>query len=373
MQTLLIKICLRCAPVCVLALIPQLLQSQPLAQSSVRADAMGGAFLAVSNDANALQFSPAGLLNNKETWFFDASHHLLFAGIDGLSMSQLGLALNVSNRRKGQQMLAPRFVDVSATVLASPAPVREPDTLVQRYSFGLHAQAQNFPGYNQNALRATAAYGLWPRRNAAHMTQYNDTTWQAPFRAAVGLSGRWLMIGLNREYLEDRSAAAVNEPIEADVVENFLRNNEVGTRDWALDAGVTYFFNAKLHAAFSIMNLKQPNLAAKLAEGGKSKDGLFARYYRVGVAYRMFARLLAALDVEKNHQTRGWYEDYNVYVGAEYEVTSFLAARGGFNRNWWALGASYTFLEHFRLHGAWQHDLHGVNFNNLRFAFSFIR
>lgn len=373
MRNFLIKSFFRSALLCVLGFMPQMLQGQPLAQTGVRVDAMGGAFLAVSNDANALQFSPAGLLNSKEKWFAEAGYHRMFVGIDGLGMTQLGLAHNISTRRKGRQALAPRFVDANAMVLAAPSPMREQDTLVQRYSFGMHAQVQNFPGYNQNDVRGTVAYGFWPRMDDAHMTQYDDTTRQAPFRASLGLTGRLLWVGLNRDFLEDRTAAAVNDPGEADVVTNFLANNSAAARDWALDASVTYFFSRKLQAAASVLNLKQPNLAAKLTESGKASEGVFARRYRLGVAYRLFAHWLAAVDVEKNPQATGWHKDYNVYVGAEFDRFDDITFRGGFNRNWFAFGASYAFMNHFRLHGAWQHDLHGVNFNNLRFAFSFVR
>ncbi|MEK7727465.1 MAG: hypothetical protein AAB354_03575, partial [candidate division KSB1 bacterium] len=335
---------------CALGFLPQILQSQPLTQTGVRVDAMGGAFLAVSNDVNALQFSPAGLLNNKEKWFAEAGHHLMFVGIDGLGLTQLSFARNYSTRRKGQQVLVPRFVDAGATVLAAPGPASAEDTLLQRYSLGFQAQFQNFPGYNQNALRATVAYGFGARLNDAHMMEYDESTRQAPFAFSVGLSARYLWIGLDRAFLEDGSA--VNDPGELSVIKNFLGTNSASSKDWALDASVTYYFSRKLQAAFSVMNLKQPNLAAKLGEGGKSPDGLFARRYRCGVAYRVFERWLAAVDAEKNPQAAGWFDDYNVYVGAEYEGIKYVTLRGGFNRNWIAVGASYAFMKHFRLHGA---------------------
>ncbi|NUO84435.1 hypothetical protein HUU05_30535, partial [candidate division KSB1 bacterium] len=144
-------------------LTPSSLSAQPLVQSGTRVDAMGGAFLAVSNDANALQFSPAGLLNTPAQWLAEVGYHRMFLGIDGLGMTQIGAARNFSHRRKGRQVLVPRFVDASGLVLASPAPSREQDTLTQRISFGAQAQIQSFPGYNQNAVRGTVAYGFFPR------------------------------------------------------------------------------------------------------------------------------------------------------------------------------------------------------------------
>ncbi len=348
--------------------------AQVQSRASVRANGMGGAFAAVSNDVNGLQFSPAGMLNSFDRWQIELSRHQLFTNLPGenLALNSAGGMYNVPKVYPSQDKLRPVLAENSAFVLTSPDVDIAPDTLRHRFSFGAQWLSLLLPGsLTQNTFMLSAGIGLLPQRDE------EITSWQGnpqiPNLISFAVSGRYIRFGYDDAYLRD--AQQVNDPAELAEINSFLDANTVAVNDFAIDASVFFFLSRKLQFAASALNLRQPNLAAKPGEGAaRSSEGLLGRQYRVGLAYRLFENFVAAADVEQN-ETLG---EVNLYAGAEYAWRNKavpIVLRAGVNRNWISGGASLPLekfiRQNFILHGVYQHNLHGDAFTNFRFAIGY--
>jgi hypothetical protein len=369
------------------------LQAQVQSRTGVRADAMGGAFVAVSNDVNALQFSPAGLLNSIQRTQVEFGHHRLFSGLNNgnITLNNLGAVYNISSDwypSDKDKLIPELIVEARPEILASSPRQLVPDTSVyriNRLSFGVQWLGLQFPGRSQNTIMISANIGL----SGLGLLPAGPDTIHDPHKldpnkrrhrsnlVSLGLSARYIRFGYDEDYLLDPNA--VNDAAELTAIENFLATNNIETSDWAIDASLAVYLSPKLQAAVSILNLKQPNLAAKSNDGGKKlKDGQLARRYRAGVAYRLRPNLLAAIDVEKNEKVEALVDDVNIHAGAEYLwqnnfVPMFL--RGGINRNWLAAGLGLQFERILRqdlvFNWVYQYSLHGQGLSNLRFALDY--
>ena len=363
---------------------PTALQSQVQTRTGVRSDAMGGAFVAVSNDVNGLQFSPAGLLNSIRRTQVEFAHHRLFPDLSSgnMTLNSVGFVHNISSLRHSKDKLKPAIILVSssAAILAGPAPpMTAPDTSLHRFSFGLQWQGLQFPGQNQNTLAFSfsaglSGLGLLPK--PGDLMQDGGAIVQRPNRLALGFSARYIRFGYDKNYLLDQSE--VNSSEELDAIRNFIGANKIDASDFAVDASLAVFITRKWQGAISILNLKQPNLAAKSGEAGaKSPDGMLGRRYRVGVAYHAMPNLLVAVDLEKNDQVEAVIGDVNAYGGAEYFWQNGfvpLALRGGVNRNWLAAGFGLQLArirQNLTFNWVYQYSLHGQGLSNFRFALDY--
>lgn len=350
------------------------LQAQVQARSGVRSDAMGGAFVAVSNDVNALHFSPAGLLNAPHRTQLELSHHRLFPALSNdLYLTSVGVIRSLFFKiDTSKSKLRPKLlVESSATVLASP-PLqadKDPDTLLHRLVFGAQWQGLQLPGRtSQNTFTLSASIGLngigllHQRQAAKHE---GEPMARRPNQLALGISARYIHFGYDKSYLLDPNG--VNDQAELDAINQFIANHKINASDFALDASLAVCFSQNFQAAASTLNLKKPNLAAKSAANGqKATDGEFGRRYRIGAAWRALDNLLVAADVE-------WNEDLgsgNVYGGVEY-IYAPLALRSGFNCNWLAAGLGLQIRQPLIFNLVYQHSLYGHDLSNLRFAFDF--
>jgi hypothetical protein len=365
------------------AMSPAALQAQVQTRTGVRSDAMGGAFVAVSNDVNGLQFSPAGLLNSTRRTQVELAHHRLFPDLSGdMTLNSVGFVHNISSVRRSKDKLMPTIILVSsgASVLAGPAPPMAPDTSLHRFSFGLQWLGLQFPGQSQNTLAFSVSVGLsglglLPKPD--DLMQDGGTIVQKPNRLALGLSARYIRFGYDKNYLLDQNE--VNSSDELDAIRNFIGANKIDASDFAVDASLAFFISSKWQGAISILNLKQPNLAAQSGEAGtKSPEGLLGRRYRVGVAYHAMPNLLVAVDLEKNDQVEAVIGDVNAYGGAEYLWQNGfvpMALRGGVNRNWLATGFGLQLeriiRQNLMFNWVYQYSLHGQGLSNFRFALDY--
>ena len=375
----------RCKSAAVL-LIQMLLASsvthaQMQVRSGVRADGMGGAYVAVSTDVNALQFAAAGLLNSFHTWQAQAGFHRLYFGRD-FTYSTVGLVRNFLDTDSSKDKMRPRLFEpiiasADGAVLArpAPAPAQFADTTRVRYTIGGQIYNLSFPGQRQTTALLSVGAGFLPIRDS--LMPNDEFPGHVANRLAVAVTGRYVNSGYDEGYLLD--ANEVNDAGELAGIERFLNANSVDVSAVALDASLALYLSHKLQVGVSILNLLQPNLAAKSKEtGAQVNSGQFARRWRAGVAYRFLPNLITAVDVEKNPDAEALVKDVNVYAGAEYlwhNPYLPLALRSGANGNWISGGLGLHLArvigQNLTINYVYQHSLHEQGFNNSRFALDF--
>ncbi len=348
-------------------------RAQMQTRAGVRAEAMGGAFAAVSNDVSGLQFSPAGLLNSFKRWQLEFGRHRLFANLPGedLALNSAGGMYNISKVYPNKDRLLPVLAS-TAEFVPEAAEIVGADTLQHRFSLGAHWLNLSLPGsLTQNTFMLAAGIGLWPQRSLV-LSDWQGKP-QIPNLISVALTGRYIHFGYNQDYLKD--PAHVNpdrRDAELQAITSFLDRNNISAGDFALDASLFFFYSRQLQFAISVLNLRQPVFASG---AGSSQEGARAgRRYRAGVAFRPAGNLVAALDVEKNDDAPGLWQNINVYAGAEYLFQNRFAPvflRGGGNRNWISAGAGLPVGWNFMINGVYQYNLHGDAFHNYRFAISY--
>lgn len=385
------------AAVLLAAAIP--LRAQVQARDGVRAAGLGGAFLAISDDESALQFSPAGALNSPKRWQIGFSHHRLFTelGSNAITLNQIAFIYN--REQPALTSILRPILEVTFHAPAKPRPdtVRTngiahdgqrplvlPDYRRNKWAIGAGYYGVRLPGQTQHTVLLSAAYGFSLKRKTADQSRPRDldpipsidSKLLVPNQLAIGVTGRYVYFAHDTDFLLDPDE--VNSPQELEAIRNFLQTHDISVGSFALDASVNLYFSHRFQLAAGVLNLVQPNLAASPNDGAsRDPSGRFARRYRVAAAYRPLPNLLTALDIEKNRDADGLIEDYTLFFGAEYHWRNDalpIRLRGGLNHNWLAAGFGIDLSRLYAnlyLNGVYQYSLHGGEFGNFRFGLNY--
>lgn len=295
-----------------------------------RAGALGGAFLAISNDVNALAFNPAGLVYVPQTWMAEFSLQNPFAsGLPfreslrnerPLTASSFGV---VYNRLRRPNQTRPVLVMGDMNFSAPQQTPREPAS-VNAYSLGLAGSIFNSGWLNHIALHASFSKGFFERAEADARTNHF-----AP-RAAFSATAKLFGLQYDAQILQN---AEVNSEEERAAIAAFF--DEHGRDVWSLglDLGFMAELHSRAHFALSWQNLIPPKLALE-------ENVTAPRSLRAGLAVLLHEQRqwLLAIDYEQS----AVFPRQRFYLGMESSVLPSLAqalrVRAGVNRNWLATG-----------------------------------
>ncbi|NUO81219.1 hypothetical protein HUU05_14160 [candidate division KSB1 bacterium] len=293
-----------------------------------RPSAMGGAFLAVSNDVNGLAFNPAGLVYAPQQWLAEFSLQNPFgAGLpfrdrlrnEGvLTASSFGVVYNhLHHPNQTQPMLVFRGDDLPPGL-----PAQAPTS--NRYSVGVAGSFFNSGLMNQFFLGASLSKGFFEKSEASPATNHLSHT------LAVSVTAKLSGMQYDSHIAQN---AEVNSEEERMAIQEFFAQHGHNRFGFGIDLGVMAELHPRVHAALSWTNALRPETAL---QGSASAP----RTLRSGLALLLHERrrLLLALDYEQSHVL----PKRRIYVGAESGLPKLdpnvLRMRLGVNRNWLAAG-----------------------------------
>ncbi len=295
-----------------------------------RSGAMGGAFLAVSNDVNALAFNPAGLVYAPQQWLAEFSLQNPFgSGLPfrdrlrnegALTASSFGV---VYNRLQRPNQTLPMLVFGSADLPAPLETQQEPATS-NLYSVGLAGSFFNSGLMNQLFLAASFSKGFFEK------AEPNAATNHWPHWLALSASVK--IVGLQYDARIAQNAE-VNSEEERAAITAFFAENGRSRFGYGLDLGMMTELHPRVHAALSWTNVIKPELAL---QGSASAP----RRVRAGVALSLHEQRqwLLAMDYEHGEI----FPKQRFYFGTESGVPRIdpkvLRVRLGLNRNWLSTG-----------------------------------
>jgi hypothetical protein len=337
-------------------------QAQVQSRIGVRAEGMGGAFLAVSNDVDALNYSPAGLINSMKNRQVGLAHHLLFNNLAAgeINLTNVSFFYNNFDSIKIKNKVIPVVTLKTSDLVLRTRSDLIPDSSrldLKRTRFSLGAQYAGlyFPGQRQHSVLFSAATGFFLHKNESDAFDPIASSKLVPSKISIGVSARYIYFDYTDAYLRD--PRHVNNDQELNAINDFLDSHDVNTGTLALDISAAGYYSHKLQFAVSVLNLVQPNIAARPNDGsGKPPEGKLARRYRFGAAYRLSQRLLGAVDLEHNSSGDGLIGSWNIYIGAEYEIFDRYFLRSGINGNWLSAGVGLNFGKAFTLNGVYQYN-----------------
>ncbi len=293
-----------------------------------RPGAMGGAFLAVSNDVNGLAFNPAGLVYAPQQWLAEFSLQNPFgSGLpfrdrlrnEGvLTASSFGVVYNrLHHPNQTQPMLVLRGDDLSTGLPAQAA-------TSNHFSVGVAGSFFNSGLMNQLFLSASVSKGFFEKSEADPATNH------LPHTLAVSVTAKLLGLQYDAQIAQN---AEVNSEEERVAIQEFFAEHGRNRFGFGMDLGVMTELHPRVHAALSWTNALRPELAL---QGSASAP----RTLRSGLALLLHERrrLLLALDYEQSPVP----PKRRIYLGAESGVPrldpNVLRVRLGVNRNWLAAG-----------------------------------
>jgi hypothetical protein len=295
-----------------------------------RPGAMGGAFVAVSNDVNALAFNPAGLVHAPQTWLAEFSLQNPFAsGLPfreslrnegALTASSFGVVYNRLRRpNQTQPVLVFGRENFSRPLQPQPAPASS-----NVYSLGLAGSIFSSGWLNEMSLRASFSKGFFEKEAANPLTNHLSP------RLAWSATLKLLGLQYDARILQN---AEVNSEDERRAIAEFFAQN--GREAWGLglDLGLMAELHSRVHAALSWNNVLAPDLALR-------ESAPASRNVRAGVAVLVHEQRQALLAVD--YERSASFPKQRFYLGMESGVLQInpnvLRARVGVNRNWLAAG-----------------------------------
>lgn len=322
---------------CMLALL-FLLANMPFASAQTqwhegsRPGAMGGAFVAVANDVNALAFNPAGLVYSPQSLLAEFSLQNPFAsGLPfreslrnegALTASSFGV---VYNHLKRWNQTRPVLVFGGAELpesLQANAEVASSNV----YSLGLAGSIFNSGALNHIALHASFSKGFFEQEDAEARTNH--------FAPRVALSAKVKVLGLQ---YDDQivQRAEVNSEEERAAIMEFFAQHDKSAWGAGLDVSVMGELHSRVRAALSWNNLIKPNLALQKGAAARAP-----RSVRAGVAVLLHEQRQWLLAADYEHGSA--FPQKRFFVGMESGVLKInpntLRVRLGLNRNWLATG-----------------------------------
>lgn len=367
-QKLLRAVVLLCGLAVLLAVRPSLAQSG--VYRGARAGAMGGAYLALSDDVEGIAYNPAGLVYAPQRWLFAFSLENLFsAGLPfqndlhnsgALSVSSVGFAYN-RLRRANQTvpvLVLGRPADFQLRQSNGPAPTSND------FSIGAGASMMRTGLLNEIAIGVFVSKGFFEKPQPLPLSPH------LPHWFALSLTGTLLGVQYDREIA---AHAEVNSAEELEAIRGFFAEHGRSQFGLGLDVSAIAHLHHRLNLAVAAANVIAPNLA--LAGAFKAP-----RRHRAGMAVLLDTRRrwLLAVDLERQQDLTGW----RLAVGSESGIFALnpevLRLRLGVNHNWWSAGFRLAKPALLELHYAllmpafWRSD-RPAGFFNHRVTLSFSR
>lgn len=295
-----------------------------------RPGAMGGAFLALSNDVNALAFNPAGLTYVPQKWMAEFSlqnpfgsglpFREKFRNEGALTASSFGI---VHNRLHKPNQTQPVLVFGGAD-LSQSMPASSQIATANVYSLGLAGSFFNSGLLNEFYLSASLSKGIFRKDEPAPHTHHLSP------RLAFGMTAK--LLGLQYEGGIAQNAE-VNSEEERAAIASFFAEHGRSQLSFGADVGLMAELHPNVHAALLWANALPPNLALQ----GTVRA---PRSLRGGLALLLDQRRqwLLACDYERNEA----FPRNRFYFGMESGLAKIapevLRARVGLNRNWISAG-----------------------------------
>lgn len=334
-----------------------------------RPGGLGGAYAAVSDDADGIFYNPAGLIYSPQVVQFSFGVQNLFSS--GLplqsSLSNAGAIVAshagfVYNRLTRPNQTSP--VLVLSTVAAngdwpgsgSPAPTSN------IFSAGVMAGFLRNGLVDQFTLAAFFSKGFFEKPEAKTAANHLPHWLSASFTAKL--------VGLQYD-AEMVEKAEVNSQEELFIIRDFFAERGRSQISAGLDFGMMAAVHPRVQLAFAWVNLLRPNLA--LAETAWAP-----RRQRLGACFllQQERHWLAAVDAEYHEALRHW----RFYLGTEAGVLAHapqaLRLRMGLNHNWISAGfriarSGWLELDYAFLFPAFFQSDQPEGFFNHRFSLSF--
>ena len=281
---------------------------------------MGGAFVAVSDDENALFYNPAGLADIK-TSRFSPLNFQAEVGRNAYSFNRDALDVDLDNPQEVGNFLNKHIGDYG------------------------HVSASYFPNY----IRPNFAFGLLGTANSniqVHDRQYPKLVMDAIGDAAAcaGLAKSFfdsdLLVGSNLKYLYRESLE--HEYTVADITtkdfKKRVRDDVQNGGGVLLDLGIMYKINPSQEAGNQgpiQLGLSVNNLIGNKLGDAEDIDS----HVDLGVSKRLGEFTLAADYVDIFHEL-GQDKDAGkrIHIGVEYAPTKILKLRAGFNQGYLTYG-----------------------------------
>lgn len=359
---------LLCGLAVLLAWRPSLAQSR--VYRGARAGAMGGAYLALSDDVEGIAYNPAGLVYATQRWLFAFSLENLFsAGLPfqndlhnsgALSVSSVGFVYNHLRRanQTAPVLVLGRPADFLVPQSNGPAPTSND------FSIGVGASMMRTGLLNEIAIGVSVSKGFFEKPQPLPLSPH------LPHWFALSLTGTLLGVQYDREIA---AHAAVNSAEELEAIRGFFAEHGRSQYGLGLDVSALAHLHRRLHLGLAAANVIAPNLA--LAGAFKAP-----RRYRAGMAVLLDTRRrwLLAADLEQEQALSGW----RLAVGSESGIFALnpevLRLRLGVNHTWWSAGFRLAKPALLELHYAllipalWRPD-RPAGFFNHRVTLSFSR
>lgn len=305
----------------------------PVLYRGIRPLGMGGAFITLSDDGNAMFYNPAGL-NDVEG---------IFGGIEVLN-PLIEISSNSLELFKDLSDIDPNNID------------QVTDILGKNIGKHQHIRTALFP----NIVFKNIAFGVLAQgtvdaeiRNRVFPTVTTDLKVDIGglVSGAYGFLDKKLQVGVTAKFVERRRssedftvsdiASETFDPLTK--LQDDLENNP--RSDFAFDIGL------KINPPLSILNPSIAIVAANITDldfGAPGKPDKIPQQYNIGLAINPDLWILSstiALEVDDiTKETKGEDDIYKrVHLGAELRFPAVLTIRGGINQGYYTAGISLNF------------------------------
>ena len=336
---------------------------------SARAGGLGGAYAAISDDADGALYNPAGLVHSPQRLLFSFGMQNLFSsGLplqNGLSNENAILASHVEvvyNRLARPNQTQPVLVLANAAPAENLAGAGALAPTSNIFSAGVMAGYLRTGWLDQFTLSAFFSKGFFEQAGAREESNH------LPHALSVSLAGKLVGLQYDGDLVDQ---AQVNSPDELLVIQDFFAAHGRSQFSAGLDLGLMAAVHPRAQLAFTWINMLQPNLA--LAEKVRAP-----RRERLGAAVLLQRRRrwLLSLDAEHDQAVQGWRFYAGTETGLLQIAPEVLRVRLGANHNWIAAGFMLAKPSWFELNYAFmfpaffQSD-RPEGFFNHRFSLSF--
>ncbi len=343
--------------------------AQSYGLEGARPGGMGGAYAAISDDAQGIFYNPAGLVHSPQRLLLSFGVQSLFsAGLPLQNDFSNEGALVASHAGVVYNRLTRPNQTLPVLVLGSPAlpenylAERELAPTTNVFSFGAIGGVLRTGLLDQFLLAAFFSKGFFPRMDVRAATNH------LPHRLAVSVTGKLTGLQYDGDLLDK---AQVNSQDELIALRDYFAEHGHSRFSAGLDVGVMAMIHPRAQVAFTCSNLLRPNLALE----GKAWA---PRRLRLGLALALHQRRqwLLACDAERDETLQQW----RFYLGTETVLPQIapeiFRLRLGLNHNWFAAGfklarPSWVELDYaFMFPSFFQHG-RPEGFFNHRFSLSF--
>ncbi|MDZ7266996.1 MAG: hypothetical protein ONB48_05510 [candidate division KSB1 bacterium] len=335
--------------------------AQPSLYRGARATAMGGAYLAVSDDVEGIAYNPAGLVYAPQRWLFAFSLENLFsAGLPFQNDLQNSAALSVTSIGFVYNRLRRANQTVPVLVLGRPddLPLQAhgPAPTSNDFSVGAAASMLRTGLLNEITVGVFASRGFFEKDRPLPFSSH------LPHGLAVSFAGTLVGVQYDREIV---AHADVNSVEEREAIRGFFTEHGRSHFSMGLEVGAMAHLHRRLNLAMAA-NVLAPDLAL----AGEHKA---PRRLRAGMAVLLEPRRrwLLAADLEHRDNLSGWRLALGSECGLFALNPEVLRVRLGVNYNWWSAGfrlAKPMLLElhyAFLMPALWQQSRPAGFFNHL--------